>query len=56
MKTQVEKLLEMLNETSVKGNMLPEPLRSFGKIYGKLVDEQGMKSYARIPYMYEFNY
>ena len=55
-KTQVEKLLEMLNETSVKGNMLPEPFRNFGKIYGKLVDEQGMKSYARIPYMYEFNY
>lgn len=55
-KTQFEKLLEMLEGTSVKGNLLPEPLKSLSKIYGKLTDEKGLKSYARIPYLYEFNY
>lgn len=55
-KTPLEKILEMLDGTSVTSNLLPEPFKSFGMIYGNLKDEQGLKSYARIPYLYEFNY
>jgi protease-4 len=55
-KTSVEKLMDMLNETNTASSALGEPLKSLGKIYGELTGEKGMKSYARIPYIYEFNY
>ena len=55
-KTSVEKLMDMLNETNAASSALGEPLKSLGKIYGELTGEKGMKSYARIPYIYEFNY
>lgn len=55
-KTPFDKLLDMLGGTSVSTELLPEPFRSFGEIYGELTKEQGLKSYARIPYLYEFSY
>ncbi len=55
-KSSTEKLMEMLNESSVSSSLLPEPFRSMGKIYGKLAEEKGIRTYARIPYMYEFRY
>ncbi len=55
-KTSTEKLIEMLTETSVSGNLLPEPFKSMSGIYSKLSDQKGIRAYARIPYMYEFRY
>ena len=56
MKSSFDRLLDMLGGSSVSTDLLPEPFKSFGEIYGKLTEEQGLKSYARIPYLYEFNY
>ncbi len=55
-KTSTEKLIEMLTETSVSSNLLPEPFKSISEIYSKLSDQKGIRTYARIPYMYEFRY
>lgn len=55
-KTSMEKFMTMLNGTSVKGALLPEQYRSFEKIYSSLSSQKGIKTYARIPYMYEFAY
>lgn len=55
-KTSMEKFMTMLNGTSVKGALLPEQYRAFEKIYSSLSSQKGIKTYARIPYMYEFAY
>ena len=56
-KTSLDKIMDMLGGGSaISTDLLPEPFRSFGEIYGKLTGEQGLKNYARIPYLYEFSY
>ncbi len=55
-KTSMDKLMAMLNETSVKSTLLPKQYRTFEKIYSSLSSQKGIKTYARIPYLYEFTY
>lgn len=55
-KSSMDKFLEKLNEASVSAYLLTEPYRAFEQIYGELASFNGTKSYARIPYVYEFTY
>ena len=56
MKTSVEKFMEMFNSSSVRSYILPESLREIEKVYSSLADQDGIKTYARIPYIYELEY
>jgi protease-4 len=52
----MDKFLEKLNETSASVQILSDPYKAFEKIYGSLATFNGTKSYARLPYIYEFRY
>ena len=56
MKTSVEKFMEMFNESSVRSFILPESLKEIEKVYSALAEQEGVKTYARIPYIYELEY
>ena len=56
MKTSVEKFMEMFDESSVRSFILPESLKEIEKVYSTLADQEGVKTYARIPYIYELVY
>lgn len=55
-KSSMDKFLEKLNEASASAYLLTEPYKAFEKIYGELASFNGTKSYARMPYVYEFTY
>lgn len=55
-KSSIDKFMEMINGTSASADILPEPFRELGKVYGMLPEEKGIKNYARIPLIYEFQY
>ncbi|MBQ8034734.1 MAG: signal peptide peptidase SppA [Bacteroidales bacterium] len=55
-KSSIDKLMEMFNGTSAAADILPEPFRELGKAYGMLTEEKGIKNYARVPLIYEFQY
>lgn len=56
-KTSMEKFMEMLDETSASASVLTDPYGAFEKIYSNLRNsEQQSITYARLPYVYEFNY
>ncbi len=54
-KTSMDKFMEMLGEGSVS-TLMPEPYKSFEKIYSRLKNQEASVCYARIPYIYEFAY
>lgn len=55
-KSSIDKFMEMINGTSASADILPEPFRELGKAYGMLTEEKGIKNYARVPLIYEFQY
>ena len=55
-KSSIDKFMEMINGTSASADILPEPFRELSKAYGMLTEEKGIKNYARVPLIYEFQY
>ena len=55
-KSSMDKFLEKLNEASASASALADPYLSIEKIYSELKGFNGTKTYARIPYIYEFAY
>lgn len=55
-KSSLEKFMQMLNESAVSASLLSDPYKAFEKTYSQLQKYNGIKTYARIPYMYEFTY
>ncbi|MBR5857160.1 MAG: signal peptide peptidase SppA [Bacteroidales bacterium] len=55
-KNSMDKFLEKLNEASVSAEILANPYNAFERIYGDLASYNGTKTYARLPYIYEFSY
>ncbi len=55
-KTAMEKLLETLNNTNAAIETLNDPYTSIQKSYSNLIKEGNNKVFARLPYVYEFNF
>ena len=55
-KSSMDKFLEKLNEASASASTLADPYLSIEKISSELKGFNGTKTYARIPYIYEFAY
>ncbi len=54
-KSAIDKLFEMLGETSVKAEALSNPYFFIEQAYEKLKQERGIRHMARLPYMLEVN-
>jgi len=54
-KSTIDKLFEMLGETSVKAEALSNPYFFIEQAYEKLKQERGIRHMARLPYMLEVN-
>ncbi|MEF9931882.1 MAG: signal peptide peptidase SppA, partial [Bacteroidales bacterium] len=55
-KTSIEKLMETLNSAESNAKILANPYALLEKTYSKLKTQNGTQTYARLPYIYEFNY
>ena len=55
-KTSIEVLMEQLGGASSSVKVLSNPYALIESAYKSLKDEREVKSYARLPYVYEFNY
>lgn len=53
-KSSVEKLMEAFSNAESSAQILANPYALIEKTYAGLKEEKGIKTYARIPYLYEF--
>ncbi len=55
-KNSFDKFLSSLEEVSAGNNLIPEEIAEFSKCYEELKSQKGIVTYARIPYIYQFQY